>query len=203
MQILITGTGRCGTGYIAKVLTSAGVRCSHEDVFQPTGFVPYSSMPAESSWLAAPYLTKLDPRITVVHLVRHPQHVIDSLIRIRFFSRPGAWLNYAVKFMPELKRVIEDPLEKACYFYYHWNRMIEKSRRVDVFHRIEDPVQELLAKLDVDPGNRDLFDDKRYNSRGNVSRTVDLSKAPPRMIHQLRVMSRRYGYDLSRPPARP
>lgn len=34
---IITGTGRCGTGYFAKLLNSMGISCGHESVFDLSG----------------------------------------------------------------------------------------------------------------------------------------------------------------------
>ena len=106
MKYLIVGTGRCGTVYMARLLTSVGIMCGHESLFNYNGPQPLdaptsyasthvivenhkpeeewfdaSQRQAESSWLAAPYLqhSMLDCT-TVIHLVREPGKVISSLI---------------------------------------------------------------------------------------------------------------------------
>ena len=33
LKFIVTGTGRCGTVYLAKFLTSIGVPCCHEGIF--------------------------------------------------------------------------------------------------------------------------------------------------------------------------
>jgi hypothetical protein len=38
LRYLITGTGRCGTVYLAKVLTSVGIPCGHESIFDWQGW---------------------------------------------------------------------------------------------------------------------------------------------------------------------
>jgi hypothetical protein len=37
MRVLITGTGRCGTGWMARALTAAGAPCGHEAAFTARG----------------------------------------------------------------------------------------------------------------------------------------------------------------------
>jgi hypothetical protein len=37
IDYLVTGTGRCGSVYMARLLTSLGIPCSHEAIFNPGG----------------------------------------------------------------------------------------------------------------------------------------------------------------------
>ncbi len=102
INYIVVGTGRCGTVYLARVLTSLDIPCGHETIFTHHGlngaknkinnipipsklsteygwdWVPQSIM-AESSYLAAPYLN--DPLLKnakIIHLVRNPIRVIFS-----------------------------------------------------------------------------------------------------------------------------
>lgn len=38
LKYIVTGTGRCGTVYMARLLTSVGVPCGHETIFDNLGF---------------------------------------------------------------------------------------------------------------------------------------------------------------------
>ena len=38
LQFLVTGTGRCGTVYMARLLTSLGIPCGHESIFSFSGW---------------------------------------------------------------------------------------------------------------------------------------------------------------------
>ena len=38
LKYLVTGTGRSGTVYMARLLTSLGIPCSHEMIFDYRGF---------------------------------------------------------------------------------------------------------------------------------------------------------------------
>lgn len=104
-KYLITGTGRCGTLFVANLLTSMGFPCSHEAIFTPMGIEwarevmdgkrpcensrisegkrcipedPNSEFVAESSYMAAPFLKELDTQ--VIHVVRNPLDVVASLV---------------------------------------------------------------------------------------------------------------------------
>jgi hypothetical protein len=216
LEYLITGTGRCGTGYAARLLSSVGVPCGHEAIFRLDGLekavarVEQFDLAAESSWLAAPWLKLLPDQVRVAHLVRHPQHVIDSLLRMQFFDlsipeyRPYTRFVYA--HLPGLSDE-PTPLAKAVSFYIRWNRLIEAGtgdRAVRV--RIEDCPGALLDALRIDPGGNqpfDVFDDRQYNSRGGLDQTWNLDMLPDDLLGELADLAGEYGYALDTPPERP
>ncbi|RDJ35112.1 MAG: hypothetical protein DWQ19_09770 [Crenarchaeota archaeon] len=103
LNFIVTGTGRCGTVYLAKLLTSVGIPCGHESIFRCKGgvetfperlkhqvFISTRSteyenwlttpfVKADSSYLSAPFLN--DPLLKdtkIIHLVRNPIRVIFS-----------------------------------------------------------------------------------------------------------------------------
>jgi hypothetical protein len=214
LRYIITGTGRCGTGYAAHVLASAGIPCGHEAVFNVNGMDEYQErleqfegLAADSSWLAAPFLELQTGQ--VLHLVRHPQHVIDSLMRIRFWTLPEhePYREFVFKHIPELAD-IEDLIERTAWLYIRWNQLIADrildhdldSKRV----RVEDGPQAILGALEIEPGNPEaLFDDRTYNSRGDLSKTVSLDNLPTALRGGLRRIAYQYGYQLDHPPERP
>lgn len=108
IDIVITGTGRCGTLYVARLLNSIGILCGHESIYTPKGldhvnyllshreqirisnisttdgenWIPSDQIKnicADSSYLSAPFLS-LPPikKAKIVHLVRNPIYVISS-----------------------------------------------------------------------------------------------------------------------------
>lgn len=207
MRYLITGTGRCGTGFAAKLLTSAGITCSHEGVFNLYGWsnacckierqrkCPEEGWLADSSWMAAPHISRPELHaVTVVHLVREPRLVIRSMLRMGFFSikKYSPYTNYANCFAPYMERY-EKPLEKAAYLYLKLNWMVEE--RADIFHRIEDEPWLLLDKLGIDHHGKELFDNRTYNSRSDYSdEEVDLNELPMHLFEEIEQMGERYGY---------
>lgn len=113
LKYLVVGTGRCGTVYLARLLTSVGIPCGHERIFnggsleqsmrtmyQSTGNSACSTacghdltqyrdeeIMADSSYLAVPFLD--DSRLRncrIVHAVRNPLRVVLSFLNdIKFF----------------------------------------------------------------------------------------------------------------------
>lgn len=129
LKYLITGTGRCGTVYLSRLLTSIGMPCGHESIFGTYGLMfalrrmngldpCYNSgcsildgeqeevieIPeSESSYLAAPYLSSgLFHQGQVIHLVRHPLVVINSFVNgLRYFhSDKAEWIDSKDKVVP-------------------------------------------------------------------------------------------------------
>jgi len=108
LKYIVTGTGRCGTVFMARFLTSLGIPCGHESIFYSdgldmavqrlTGHMPIrlsnvskadakndlwlenlNNIEADSSYMAAPYLNQECLRESVViHVVRHPVRVVNS-----------------------------------------------------------------------------------------------------------------------------
>lgn len=111
--MIVTGTGRCGTVFMANALTSMGWPCGHEAVFGIGGLdkareitrgnsKPENSnisrseeilsegmdLVGDSSYMAAPFLREFDA--TVIHIVRNPILVVSSMTGefFRNFSQP-------------------------------------------------------------------------------------------------------------------
>lgn len=203
--LLVTGTGRCGTGYVAQVLTSVGVPCSHEGLFHPfhdplaavaeRQANPWWNWQASSSWLAAPFLGRPElDGVTVVHLVRHPKRVIDSMTYMQLVANPpGAYRAFRLKHLPELRGL--PPVEYAAATYVKWNRMIEPH--ADLRWRIEDSTLALLDWLGIDWHGKDVYGNKHYNTRGHwgEGKGADLDGLPEPLRSELKEIAREYGYE--------
>lgn len=130
LKILATGTGRCGTNFVANLLTSIGLPCGHEAVFGPKGIdfamevisgkrKPENSkiskegeilsdgmeLVADSSYMAAPFIGEFD--YLVIHVVRNPIEVISS-----FLSKPFLYFMRPHPTMPEDRFVYEEFIYK-------------------------------------------------------------------------------------------
>lgn len=77
---VIVGSGRHGSAYIAQVLTAAGVRCGHEQWWNPFGEHDDDTLVGDSSWCALP-LGLDDYHGLVFHQVRHPLDTVASFAR--------------------------------------------------------------------------------------------------------------------------
>lgn len=224
LWLVVTGTGRCGTKFTNKVLGSISLKCMHQGVFRPgrggpgspevdPGLVELVTVAdvkqrvatqkagrwgwvAETSWLAAPYLGIEEMEgITVVHLVRHPKKVIDSLVKCQVFEvreRYGLYYDFAYHWVPQM-RYLKTPEERAAEFYVKWNNIIEPY--ADVFWRVEDGPEGLLDKLGLDYEGYELFNNTRYNTRGGTPGDVQPEKLHPMLADELLSMTERYGYE--------
>lgn len=227
LKVVVTGTGRCGTNFVANVLTSMGLPCGHEAIFGPEGWEraggilaglqpPESSLisksgtvlaedheiEGESSYAAAPFLARLDT--LVIHLVRNPVDVIASMTGLGFRNFAEAYPvdyedqpyhfdheRFLYEHVPELSGEMTQ-IDRACLFYLRWNQMIEDSGKVSLFHRIEDPVENITRFLGLEG---DPYEDRFCNSFSNTSRPWSLSDIRSNRINfELREMMRRYGY---------
>ena len=209
-QIIVTGTGRCGTGFIAKLLTSAGVKCTHEGIFSLGGLDhglgrlrerqihPEWELQAESSWLASPFLAEIRAEpypVTIVHLVRHPKKMLDSWLRWALYARGHygphhRWIEWV---LPEMARW-DGPVAKVACRYLRLNQAIEPY--ADVFHRIEDDPPILLDELKIDYQGKELFGNAQYNAHpGYGPSDVRLTDVPEPLRSELVVMSAQYGYE--------
>lgn len=179
LRYIATGTGRSGTVGLATTLTSAGIPCSHERFFNGTTLdeslrlmeakggensacSQHCGLPehtdqvvGESSYMAAPYLdAPCFTDATIIHAVRNPWKVILSFLNnIQFFRGEPEHEHelFVYSILPQLYE-IDNPVDRAVYYYIRWNRMIEtlgqKRRRGPyIFHRVEDGSASLLRKL--------------------------------------------------------
>lgn len=154
LKFIVTGTGRCGTVYAAKLLTELGIPCGHESIFNEHGmnfepklshcstfsvlenkelkpWVDINEIIADSSYLAVPFLEHLEVKnIPIIHIIRNPLKVISSFVQsLNYFSNEAPqndpWQKIIYNTLPELSN-ISTQIERACYFYINWNKKIEE-----------------------------------------------------------------------------
>jgi hypothetical protein len=191
-RILLTGCGRSGTSYTATLLTALDLRCGHEKVFRlpeiVRGEVDWpDDLPAESSWLAAPFLSSLPQDTLVLHQVRHPLAVIRSLRRVRLFDGAGPFRDFVAAHLGE--PLASAPALEACLMYWDgWNALVEERaaqaglsyRRYQLEELTPGFLSELLAELGQhrSPGEiaeRQQLVRRDRNTRGDKSHDGDLT----------------------------
>lgn len=128
--MIITGCSRSGTMSIAQIF---GIH--HEVQFTPRlGWSNLSQVSirlrSEASWLAAPFVAEL--RTPIIHLVRHPLAVINSLLGIEFWTQDGhkPYRDFLEKFCP----TTGDSIQKSLIYWYEWNKSLSNYPRM----RLED-----------------------------------------------------------------
>jgi hypothetical protein len=213
-RFLVTGCGRSGTGYTAKLLADLGLPCGHEAVFRPPNverarFDWPANLPGESSWLGAPFLGSLPKGTVVLHQVREPVSVIRSFLRIRFFDEPSAYLRFAVARAPELAS--GDRVERCMRYWLAWNRLAERAADLQGLQyyrfRLEDIdatlIERILAMVrfpcEPERVQRAVAAHPRdYNSRGDKETDADVTwDTLPRgaLRDALGELAGRYGYE--------
>lgn len=141
---VVTGTGRCGTAFTARLLTCLGLPTAHQRWFRPYPLLrdphrlprsPWREAASraceevrrrrqryegESSWLALPRLSRYHG--VVLLQVRHPLRVVSSFAASGFFSCPdasesGPWRRFAAAHCP----LVGDDLLDGMRWWARWN----------------------------------------------------------------------------------
>lgn len=188
MRLLVTGTGRCGSTWLAKAITEAGTPCTHE-VYWNWDRHGEGDWQAEVAWPAAPFTPITDAY--VVHLVRHPLDTIRSRASWGSFSeiptdtrryRLGQWAQRVVPAIAEGR----SPLEKAAIHWVEWNRLVagaaellrlEDLTAADVTRlaRIVDPDAEAGDLPQKNNGAPQLIDELDWDDVAHVPGLLDLA----------------------------
>ena len=227
LKYIVTGTGRSGTVYMARFLTSVGVVCGHECVFNRFG-VEYAEdrlnhpekirtslvsgdswltdgevVVADSSYMAAPYLSHpILGGTELIHAVRHPLRVISSFVKdLGYFwgtEVKSSYETFIYGAIPQLYQPLT-PLERACIFYVKWNEMIEKSPLKYFRFRVEDRPDELVNFLEAHSYSpATAFHDRKANTMQTGKKPVTLKDIRPGEAKDAFVaMGERYGYDMN------
>jgi hypothetical protein len=222
-KLIVSGTGRCGTLYWAKSLTSMGLNCGHESIFNYWNFKktksiikgknpPINSLCsklkghniknilADSSYLSAPYLNEpMVKKIPVIHIVRNPMKVISSFVKnLKYFDEMNSiWETFMCKHLPALKK-INSPIERAAYYYIEWNKLIEKANndeRIYIFHRVEDVFKHDLSFAGINQIK--LHKNTQENKIGQCYQDFYINQIPKGKIRRsLLQMANKYGYEI-------
>lgn len=206
LRFLVVGTGRCGTTYTAQLLQRAGIPVDHEVVFTEKGPQPAGNLEGDASWMAVPYLAGFEG--SILHQVREPLAVIDSLLDLGLFASV-----FADEIHRPWRRFLEahfvlcgDPVVDAMRFYVQWNERCEQH--ADLRIRIEDQCTLIPQFIDeLYPGKGTLVESHlprvstRLNSR--EERRVKRTRAVGLSVEDLPggedrdallAMAERYGY---------
>lgn len=105
LKFIVTGTGRCGTLYLSKLLSFCNTFCGHETIFDYSSwntilqrlfndkklilskiakdtygdYLENKNIEADSSYMAMPYIhLNIFDSCNFIHVIRHPENVINS-----------------------------------------------------------------------------------------------------------------------------
>lgn len=143
MSFLITGCGRSGTGWAARLFTGLGFPCSHEGQFNLATHGPLRG--GESSWLAIPHLDSLDPSIRLLRIVRDPYEVVQSVMARGFLlNTVGPYEQYTLKHCP-LIGYGNGHLSRAIRWVDFWDRPLDWRAHETLF--CNDPATGLVNSV--------------------------------------------------------
>jgi hypothetical protein len=164
-MFVVTGTPRSATGYASMLFRSLGIPCSHERIFRPrTQFNDVvhwcngDDERGDSSWLAWVFLPMLPREVVVLHTIRDPWAVVDSLAHRNHILNPEAPADDG----PELMRAIikayaprvydyDTAVDRAACMVLDWNRAIHRSAMLQDapyrVYRVEDLGIPLVREL--------------------------------------------------------
>jgi hypothetical protein len=151
MRYLFTGTGRCGTGYVASMMNGIGFHGGHEVMFsihnqntrewlwsgqkyqRDMARTEWAGVDFESSWLAVPWLSMLmeeglvgvESGAQIVWITRNGELVLDSLYR----TLHGKWEEFAFAYTPKVYELGHTRAALVLGFYLEW---CERLRAVDI-----------------------------------------------------------------------
>jgi hypothetical protein len=190
------------TGALEKARRVLSGETPHESSEISRGFLLAEGVSpvAESSYMAAPFLKVVDAQ--VIHVVRNPVKVVSSFIGFEYFldkepthlphnSEHIKYEKFIYSFLPEMREEMSQ-LERASLYYVRWNRMIEESGRVSLFHRIEDDPEKVKELFGF---KGECYSNTLCNSFGRGIGLTSLKVESLRIRDELAEISERYGYS--------
>ena len=138
-MFVVTGTPRAATGYASMLFTEAAVPCAHETVLRPhatasevVDWYEADSDRGESSWLAWVFFGLFPGPVHVLHTVRDPWGVVDSLAHRNDLlpaeadlgDRRKAYREFMLRMCPRIA-AYDGPVDRAAVLVIEWNRLIE------------------------------------------------------------------------------
>jgi len=138
LRYVATGMGHSGTGYVSRLLQSAGVRCGHGSVFSADGVLYGTDLDADSSFAAAAYLRRsICKKAVVIHVVRNPVDVVKSYLRSGWDIHNETWVRKTLAVKDQYGDMPYDALGWVCNAWVRWNLLIE-SHGADHVFMVED-----------------------------------------------------------------
>lgn len=201
INYIAVGTGRCGTGYISKLLTSGGIACGHEKIFTYLGVrnpkSTGSKLVADSSLYAAPFFDHpIIKNATIIHVMRNPINILNSYLRLNIVAKIrsgdlGGARNFMQHHEPALLGA-SNIVDAIALWIINWTKKIEKAPQHRVIFNVEKPSNELYNLIQVKvPNNRVLFKDRHYNNKKHKKHAY-----PPMTINDISLQYRRQFHDL-------
>lgn len=134
-KFVVTGCGRSGTLYMAKVLTALGWDVGHEG-FMTDGISSWYIVEKTRAAKVLEMMHGLD--CLYIHLVRNPLEVISSIMRCELIKTREA-LDFFARTHPQYNGV--ELIERCARYWVEWNKETSKRFPIDLRLRVDDMPQ--------------------------------------------------------------
>jgi len=199
-DFVATGTGRCGTAHLFRVLNQVGVPATHETFFgfdrRTFGAGDRDAYRAAShndvSLMAAPFLNTVG--VPSIHLVRDPIQCVNSLLHLRIpLSADHELCHFINHFVtPEG----DSDEERWVDYWEKWNRLCARAATMTI--RIEALSAGEVRDEDLEPivGTRGVVATWReLGVTTNRYHQITDVRIPPALIPRLERAGMEYGYS--------
>lgn len=137
-RFIVTGSPRSATGYASLLFEALGIRCGHEVAFRPRSALVdilewlRSPRSGESSWLGWLFLPLLPEPVKVLHALRDPWRIVESLAWRNDILHPEAgsdkesYREIVRRWCPEVYGCKSRP-DRAAQFLVSWSARVEEA----------------------------------------------------------------------------
>lgn len=225
-RFVITGCGRSGTTYTARLLSQLGCHCAHEQYFTGSKPSPVTGLLArrgllklawkppvigEAAWEAAPWLPHLADSTLVFHQIRHPLEFIRSRQKKGWVH--GRFRSRHLPHLPKMNKAefaalpLNQQAEWLARFWIDWNALVESRSEGKPYmrYRVEDfdlpLLLRILDSIEFDYCQTEVqktFESlpRNVNTRGQKREDITLDLLPNALRDELALAADRYGYRL-------
>jgi hypothetical protein len=188
--VLITGTGRCRTGWAYRTLHGAGMDITHQGIRHEHAIDRWRLFEDRSdvSFEAAPLAFALKARgWRILLLIRDPAEVVRSWMSLGAFSQTmhlshTEWWTSMRIHTPRVTDESLDPILRATRFYIGWNRLVLNAEPEAIL-RVEETDASNLCRSVLGEGD---YDDPGVVDLGTPFRLPIALSAP--VQHMIRSM---------------
>lgn len=150
LKYLITGTGRCGTVFMARLLTSAGIPCGHESVFSCEGIDLAKKRLRGEAWPDLSYCAKNS--LHNGQWIEEPQWLEDvSKIQADSSYMAAPFLGDSCLKNSQIIHVVRDPIEVVnsfCNYIDYFQHKFPSNKYEEFIYGIIKELNEDIPQYD-------------------------------------------------------
>lgn len=154
IDYIVTGTGRSGTVYMARVLTSSGILCGHETIFDYTGLNGAKKRLEEQQYLYLSIASSItiDPKDGTINHIKWNPDVQNIVAESSYMAAP--FLKEDLVKDAKIIHAVRNPIKvinSFCnYIYYFGNGQDVSKKDRDVALLYESFIYKFVPELKLD-----------------------------------------------------